>query len=175
MNWSTLIFEVIDMRSFSNLWFWIAVAVLWSTASHWVMGVPWDMVLRARRRGGSLQQDVEDLARIYSNRLLYIGRVSGTWLIALVSGGLAGLAVLGFWYGVQFCQAVFLLAFPMALVGLLSVRVAARIEAGNNHGDLLYRLLRWHRISVQAIGILAILVTSMWGMFQNLSASVLGN
>ena len=43
------VFELIDMRSFSNLWFWIALAVLWSSVSHWVLGVPWDMVMRARK------------------------------------------------------------------------------------------------------------------------------
>ncbi len=46
----TLIFDLIDMRSFSNLWYWIALAVTWSSTSHWVLGVPFDMVLRARRK-----------------------------------------------------------------------------------------------------------------------------
>lgn len=169
------IFEVIDMRSFSNLWFWIALAVMWSTASHWVIGVPWDLVLRARRKGGAQQQDVEDLARIYTRRLLFIGRVSGTWLMGLVAGSLSGLWVLGFWYGIQFCQAVFLLLAPMSLVALLSLRAARRIEAGEDTGEALYRRLRAHRFTTQAIGLTAIFFTAMWGMFQNLSASVLGN
>jgi hypothetical protein len=47
-----IVFEVIDMRSFSNLWYWIALAVLWSSTSHWVLGVPFDMIQRARRRAG---------------------------------------------------------------------------------------------------------------------------
>lgn len=175
MDLPRTIVETIDMRSFSNLWFWIALAVMWSTASHWVIGVPWDMVLRARRRGGALQQDVEDLTRIYTSRLLYIGRVSGTWLMGLIAGGLSALWVLGFVYGIQFCQAVFLLAMPMSLVGLMSLRAARRIEAGENTGEALYRRLRAHRFATQAIGLAAIFFTALWGMFQNLSASVLGN
>ncbi|MCX8227854.1 MAG: component of SufBCD complex, partial [Sulfitobacter sp.] len=75
------ILEVIDMRSFSNLWFWIALAVVWSTASHWVLGVPYDMVLRARRQGEQAQIDLEDMVRINVNRLLYITQVSGTWIL----------------------------------------------------------------------------------------------
>ena len=67
-----MIFEVIDMRSFSNLWFWIALAVVWSSASHWVLGVPFDMVHRARRHGGQAQIDLDDLARINANRLLHM-------------------------------------------------------------------------------------------------------
>ncbi len=174
MGTTSLIFEVIDMRSFSNLWFWIALAALWSTASHWVMGVPWDMVLRARRKGSSHQQDVEDLARIYANRMLYIGRTAGSWLIGLLAAMLTALLVLGFWYGLHLCQALFLMGLPMTLVGMLAMRVAVRIEAGQDRGEALYRLLRNHRMKVQGIGMLAILVTAMWGMYQNLNASVMG-
>ena len=61
MDLSQTIFELIDMRSFSNLWFWIALAVVWSSASHWVLGVPWDMALRAKRKGGQLAEDFETL------------------------------------------------------------------------------------------------------------------
>ena len=63
MDWYQTLFEMIDMRSFSNLWFWIALAVMWSTASHWVLGVPFDMVLRARRHGEEAQADLEDMVR----------------------------------------------------------------------------------------------------------------
>lgn len=175
LNLTGTIFSVIDMRSFSNLWFWIMLAVMWSTTSHWVLGVPWDMVVRARRKGGQLQTDVEDLARIYTTRLLYIGRVSGTALLVLGTGVLSALWMLGFWYGMQFAQAVFLLAMPMSVVGLVSVNAARAIEAGDNTGEALFRRLRSHRRLVQTIGIVSILVTAMWGMFQNMHMSVLGN
>ena len=72
LDWYKTIFEVIDMRSFSNLWFWIALAVLWSTVSHYVLGVPHDLVRRAHREGGQSLQDVETLAHIYVRRLLFI-------------------------------------------------------------------------------------------------------
>ena len=64
--------DVIDLRSFSNLWYWIALATLWSSVSHWVLGVPHDMIQRARREGGQAQSDVEDLVRININRLLHL-------------------------------------------------------------------------------------------------------
>ena len=82
------VFEVIDMRSFSNLWYWIALAVLWSSTSHWVLGVPYDMIQRARREGGQAQQDVEDLVRINTSRLLMIVDRSGAdRASALLSSG----------------------------------------------------------------------------------------
>ncbi len=64
------VFEVIDMRSFSNLWYWIGLAVIWSTVSHWVIGVPFDMVLRARLKGGQVANDLETLVQINCRRLV---------------------------------------------------------------------------------------------------------
>ncbi|MGH1425791.1 MAG: component of SufBCD complex [Pseudooceanicola sp.] len=174
MDLSDTIFEVIDMRSFSNLWFWISLAVVWSSVSHWVLGVPWDMVLRARRKGGQAAEDFEALLRINVNRLLYISEVSGLMLTSFVAFVLTTLAVMGFYYRVEFAQAVFLLAFPLSIVGLLSLRSAKRIHDSSATGDDLSRLLTRHRISTQIVGVVSVFVTAMWGMMQNLSIGVLG-
>ncbi len=162
------IFEIIDMRSFSNLWFWIALAVVWSTTSHWVLGVPYDMVLRARRNGGQDEIDLEDIVRINVNRLLYIGRVSGLWVLALLCFTLTSLALLAFWYDVEFAQAVFLLAFPMSFVGALSLSTARLIAEEQPRGELLRARLARHRLWTQVIGMVSIFVTAMFGMYQNL-------
>lgn len=174
MQWYQFVFELIDMRSFSNLWYWIALAVAWSSTSHWVLGVPFDMVIRARRKGGQSETDLEDMVRINVNRLLFIGRVSGIWLLALAAFCLTILALLGFWYGIEFAQAVLLLAFPMSIVGLMSFSTAKRIEAGENQGPSLHRRLTRHRMATQGIGIVSIFITAMWGMYQNMSISALG-
>ncbi|MGB8813392.1 MAG: component of SufBCD complex [Paracoccaceae bacterium] len=173
MKWYETVYELIDMRSFSNLWFWIGLAVLWSTASHWVLGIPYDMVIRARRHRGQAEEDVQTLARINVNRLLYIGRVSGLWLAGIAAFMLTGLILLGFVYRQEFAQAVFCLFFPMTLVGMLSLYTAQKIEAGENVGDPLYRRLTHHRMAVQAIGMVSILLTSLWGMWQNMTISPL--
>jgi hypothetical protein len=158
--------EVIDLRSFSNLWFWIALAVVWSTASHYILGVPYDMVSRARRNGGEAEQDLHDLVRINVNRLLYIAEAAGLWMMGIASFLLTALAILGFFYEIEFCQALFLLGFPLSLVFALSIRTAHRIREADGQG--LYRKLARHRIAVQAIGMVSIFVTAMWGMWQNL-------
>jgi hypothetical protein len=168
------IFEVIDMRSFSNLWYWIGLAVMWSTASHWVLGVPWDMAIRARRKGGRLEEDFEALVRIYTARLVHIAEVSGLMLTSLIPFLLTVLGVLGFYYRIEFAQAVFLMAFPMTLVWILSIRTAQKVRAADETGEELHRRLARHRISVQAIGIVSIFFTAMWGMLQNFSIGVLG-
>lgn len=174
MNWYQNLFELIDMRSFSNLWFWIALAVMWSTASHWVIGVPFDMVLRARRQGGQAEVDLEDLVRINVNRLLYIGQVSGLWLLGFGCFFLTMLALLGFVYGMEFAQALLLLAFPMSLVGLLSLSTARLIHDGGLSGEPLRRRMARHRTYVQIIGMVSIFVTAMWGMYQNIAVGPLG-
>ncbi|MFN3822753.1 MAG: component of SufBCD complex [Pseudorhodobacter sp.] len=162
------VFEVIDMRSFSNLWFWIALAVFWSTASHWVIGVPFDMVTRARKQGGQAMADLEAVVAINTRRLLYILQVSGLWLIGLAFFLLTMLLALGFVYGIEFAQALFLIFLPMTAVSALTLRAASRIERDRPEGADLCRRLTLHRVGVQAIGMLAIFVTAMWGMWQNL-------
>lgn len=175
MNLPIPLSELIDLRSFSNLWYWIALAVLWSTSSHWVIGVPFDSITRAKRNGGQAQADLEDLARINCGRILHIARMAGLWLIGFTGFALTTLAVLGFGYRVEFAQAVLLLLGPMALVGLLSIRTALRIEAGERQGEVLIRRLMRHRFVTQAIGILSIFVTAMWGMYWNMNVGVLGH
>jgi hypothetical protein len=167
------VFEVIDMRSFSNLWYWIALAVLWSSTSHWVLGVPHDMIQRARREGGQAQADLEDLVRINSGRLLYIFDQGALIIVALGCFWLTVLGTLAFYYDVEFAQAVFLLMFPMAFVVWLSVLACRRIRNGENSGEKLYRRLTIHRRWTQAIGVVAIFVTAMYGTWQNLSISIL--
>ena len=174
MDWYSTVFELIDMRSFSNLWFWIVLAVVWSSASHWVLGVPFDMVGRARRRGGKAAEDLTDLLRINTARLLYIAEEAGLWIIGGGTFFLTGFAVLGWVYGVEIAQALFLLAFPMSLVSLLSVRTARALREKDEDLDAVYKRLGRHRLIVQAIGMVSIFVTAMWGMYVNLSIGVLG-
>lgn len=174
MNWYTSILELIDLRSFSNLWYWIALAVVWSSASHWVMGVPFDMIQRARRTGGQAEKDFEDITRINVNRMLYIGRVSGLWILGFVCFALSSLAILGFLYNIEFAQAVFLLGFPMSLVGLLNLSTARLIEREEASGELMQKRLTRCRLYTQIIGMISIFVTSLWGMYQNLSIGALG-
>jgi hypothetical protein len=169
------VFELIDLRSFSNLWFWIALAVTWSTVSHWVLGVPWDMAIRARRgHGETAMTDFEDMVRINTGRLLYVADQSGTLMAGIAAFGLTSLALLGFVYGNEFSQALFLIAGPLTAVGLLSLRTARQIRARSLGGDALIARLARHRLAVQAIGMISIFITAMWGMYQNMAIGALG-
>jgi len=174
LDWYQTIFELIDMRSFSNLWFWIVLAVVWSTTSHYGLGVPFDMVLRAKRHGGQSEIDLEDLVRINSNRLLFIAQMSGLWIAGFACFFLTMLVMLGFVYGNEFAQAVVLLALPLSLVGLLSLSTAQLIRDENARGEQLRKRLLRHRLYSQIIGMISIFVTALWGMYQNLNVGPFG-
>ncbi len=168
-----LLSEMIDMRSFSNLWYWIVLAVAWSTASHWILGVPFDLVNRARKRGGQSYLDLETLVRINVARKLHVMDVAGLWVVGLVCFLLSTLAVLGFWFEIEIAQAVFLIAFPMSGVSLVSLRAAVKIQTQGLVGEDLMRQLSSCRFATQLIGVVSIFVTSLWGMYQNIQIGVI--
>lgn len=175
LDWYTTVFEVIDMRSFSNLWYWIGLAVLWSSVSHWVIGVPYDSILRARRNTPETAiDDLKTLTEVNTNRILYIAEVSGVWIGLFGSAFLTALGLIAFYYDVEFAQAVFLLTLPMAILGAMSVHTARKIRAKDAAGDDLIKLLLRHRFATQFLGVISIFVTAMYGMYQNMYTGPFG-
>jgi len=133
-----------------------------------------DLVLRARRNGEQALADLEDLARINVNRILYITQVSGIWIIGFNCFFMTMLFTLAIFYDFEFAQAVLLLAFPLSLVALLSVSTAQQIREDSGTGERLIKRLNRHRLYTQIIGMFSIFVTSMWGMYQNLYTGPFG-
>lgn len=174
MDWYSAVFELIDMRSFSNLWYWIALAAVWSQTSRYVLGVPYDLIQRAERQGGQAEADLEDLVRINSNRLLYVVATSGLWIVGLAAMLLTSMALIAFYYDVEFAQAVFLLGAPMMVVGALSLNTARVIRDRALAGKPLRRKLHRHRTATQFVGMIAIFITALWGMYQNMTIGALG-
>ena len=168
-----LAFEAIDLRSFSNLWFWIALAVLWATASHWIVGVPFDLVRRAATGEPQALSDMETLAQVHARRLTDIADAAGPVIVALLCFAITSMALAGLLYGLEFAQAVLLLLVPMTVVGAITLSAARRVPGLDvaDLGNLLHRTRR----TIQLVGILSIFVTSMWGMWVNLNVSVLGH
>ena len=142
---------------------------MWSTASFWVMGVPYDIVQRAAAQGGQAEIDLQDVVRVNVNRLTYIADVSGIWIVAFGTFFLTFLCLSGFVYGFQLAQAISLLVFPMSIVGLMSLRLARRLQAQALTGPALRKALTRHRLMIQLIGMVSIFITALWGMYQNLS------
>ena len=149
------------------------LAVSWSTASHYIIGIPFDLISRASRYGGQDEEDLRDLIRINARRLTYISETAGSWLVAVSAFLLTGFLVLGFWYRLEICQALFLIFAPMSLVFALSIGTARKLLEDDR--ETTYKRLKRHRLVIQIIGMISILITAMWGMYFNLSVGVLGS
>ena len=113
MDLRDAIFEMIDMRSFSNLWSWIGLAATWASAAYIIIGVPYSMLNRARRYGGQAEEDLASMVRLRVNRIVLVQGTAGAVAFGIGSFVLTALAMLGFVYDVEFCQAVFMLFLPL--------------------------------------------------------------
>lgn len=172
LDFLDLITEVIDLRSFSNLWYWIVLAILWSSMSHWTIGVPYHIVTRARRGDAQSHNDMMVLARMNAERITQFADTSGVLATGFGCFVLTGLAVVGWAYGVEFCQAIFLLLCPSMIVLAIGVWTSRRLRA-NDYGNVA-QILRQHRTVVQMLGVVFIFVTAFWGMYQNVNVGPLG-
>lgn len=172
MDFLDLVSEVIDLRSFSNLWYWIVLAVLWSGLSQWTLGVPYHIVARARRGDVEAHRDMVALARINGERILTQTENSAPLALGLATFIATALAVTGWIYGAEFAQALFLLLFPALIVGGLTVMTARRLRE-DGYTDVARRL-RLHRLYVQMLGVVFIFITAFWGMYMNIAVGPLG-
>lgn len=159
------IFDLIDTRAFSSLWYWILVAVVWSVVTRRVLEIPIDLALRAR---------TEPAAEVLTRELLTWRRMRpGTVWVVVVSCALTVLLVLGFGSGFEAAQAVAMLAVPVTAVQLLDMRAARRAQSAAD-GAALARVLLGHHVVVQVIAFASIGATALFGMVKVLRAHYLG-
>ncbi len=101
--------------------------------------------------------------------------MSGLPIIAFMFFFLSTLFGLGFFYGNEFCQAVFFLAAPLSLLAAINAYNCHRIGASElfNDSKKLYRLMSRYRLTVQVVGVIDVAVTSFWGIAINFSQTAL--
>lgn len=172
MDFFDLVTEVIDLRSFSNLWYWIVLAILWSSMSAWTIGVPYHLVTRTRRGDAQAEADMLILTRMNAERNILYAETSGTWAMGFSTFILTGLFIIGWVYSVEFCQAIFLLLCPSMIVIGLGVWTSKRLKADDYQH--VPQILRQHRTMVQMLGVVFIFITAFWGMYQNVNVGPLG-
>ena len=160
--------EVIGSRSFASIWYWIVYALMWTRATHWTLGVPYEDARNAIVLGGRHMVDFETQMEINMRKRVALYRAHPAILVALAAFLLATVFMLGFWFRIQFMQATFLLIFPLTIVSLLSVRLAVRLSERQLGGEELYRAYVWHRRAKQVIGGVAIFFAAFWGVSQTL-------
>lgn len=169
MDLIEIIPTLIDVRTFSNIWYWLAVMVTWATVSHWVIGVPFDMIYRARSQGGQAARDLEALVAINVRRLMTITGIPAQILAAMGAFFITAAAMLGFVYGLELAQGLFCLAFPLVFVGLVTLRACRRFAVDQPSGQALVMALFQLRFWIQLIAMTAIFCTALFGMYVTLS------
>lgn len=164
------ILAILDLHTFSNIWYWLAVAVTWAVVSHWVLGIPFDLIIRARRATPEAVDDLQILFDFHLRRFLMIEDLVGLPAIALSAFVLTWLAMVGFYYQVEMAQGVFLIGFPLTIVGAICQHACRRYQKNPPPREKLAAELLRLRIIIQLIAMIAIFVTAIYGMYYNLAA-----
>ena len=153
----------ISARSYTSAWYWIVTGVAWSLTCHVTLGVPYDMLVRAHKKGGESARDAEELARIHVRRVLafFGSSTSRIVAVAILCFLFAMLATFGFYYGYEIASAAFMLLAPLAIVQAMAVRLAFRIRRDGLDGEDLRNALVRRRFWNQVIGLFAITATAL--------------
>lgn len=164
--------QVIELTTFASVWYWLAVAVSWAAASNWLIGVPFDVLYRARKCAPQELADLEALVEIQVRRITMINDQAGVALTALLAFVLVMVGMIGFYYGLELAQGLFILGAPLSLVIAINMRLAHQLRAVPLAGRALVRRLFSVRFWTQVIATIAIFLTSMYGMYFNLQGMV---
>jgi hypothetical protein len=168
-----LLDDAISRRSFTSLWYWIAVAVFWILMTRQVMGLPLDMVLRAKSGGAALKA-LEDMAHLQAQRLMSYWSRGQTAISAAMAALVAMLSMLAFWYQIELAKALWFLLVPWLLIMALSLRMARQILHGAGHGDDLLKLAQHFRLYLQGIGVVFIFANILTAINHILAARGFG-
>jgi hypothetical protein len=154
-------YSLLETTSFLNIWYWIVTVIAWSMTAHWTMGVPYDAIRQADRKGGDFAEHCDLQAHINARRLIYYFDRGGPYFIGFVSFMLALIGGWGFFQGYELAQAIFVLAAPLLSTSVFTVRLAYRIREEALQGEALRKALKRRRLLNQGIGMLAIVVAAM--------------
>lgn len=153
-------FALFRFDSFFSVWYWVLTVAVWTLVCHRTLGVPYDMILRARRLP-EVAGRVDALAHAAAARLGGVRDRAGAPLAALAGFVLAAVAALGFATGLEAAQAAFALLFPLTLVWLSTMRLAMTVRRHGLRGPDLRRFLARRRLWNQIIAIVAILCAAV--------------
>lgn len=154
--------EAVSLRSFSTLWYWIALAAFWAHSLRAVMGLPHKMVARARLDEAGLDL-LEAAAQVQAHYRRAIWQRGQVWITALLGAALGALTVLAFAYGIELAAALWFIAVPALVFAGLDLRMARQILAQKGQGAALVQLIFRFNIYRQLIAMASILVTVCYG------------
>lgn len=152
-------FQTFAAASFQSIWYWVLHVVVWTLACYRTLGVPHDMLVRARRNP-EIAAKVDMLARLSSERIGGIQDAFGVPIAAAIGFLLAGFAALGFSTGIEAAQAAFALLLPFVIVSYSKLRLAMAVRRRGIEGTELVLALARRRVWHQFIAIFAMLAAA---------------
>jgi hypothetical protein len=154
------LYQSFAAAGFQSVWYWVLHVVVWTVACYRTLGVPHDMLLRARRMP-EIADRVNTLAHLSSERMGGIYDGAGVPLAAAAGFLLATVAALGFVNGLEVAQAALMILLPLALIGYSKLRLALYIRRSRIRGARLVVLLARRRFGHQLLAILAMLAATV--------------
>jgi hypothetical protein len=150
------LFETFAGASFQSVWYWVLHVVVWTLACYRTLGVPHDMLIRARRLP-EIGERVDVLAALACERVGGVYDLFGVPIAAASAFILTTVFVFGFWNGIEVAQAAFALLLPLAVIGYSKLRLALAVRHHAMSGPKLVLALARRRIWHQFIAVLAML------------------
>jgi hypothetical protein len=153
------LFQFFAAASFQSLWYWVLHVVIWTLACYRTLGVPHDMLIRARRHPDAAEK-VDVLARLSSERIGGIHDRLGVPLAALAGFLLAGVFALGFLSDIETAQAAFAIMLPLAVISYSKLKLALWVRRKGIAGPELVLALARRRIWHQFFAVMAMLAAA---------------
>jgi hypothetical protein len=150
------LFQFFAAASFQSLWYWVLHVVIWTLACYRTLGVPHDMLLRARRMP-DVAERVDLLAHLACERVGGIYDALGVPLAALAGFLLAGVFALGFLTGIEAAQAAFAIMLPLTVIVYSKLRLALAVRRQRIAGPALVLALARRRVWHQFFAVVAML------------------
>ncbi|KQI72488.1 hypothetical protein AN191_05525 [Loktanella sp. 5RATIMAR09] len=170
MESTIALLRLLDFQTFDSLWYWMAVMVTYAVASNWLLGVPFDVLFRARKLANPHLADLETLVDVNVRRIVEINAYLGVAITIMVAFSLSVLVVLSLFYGVELAQGLLALAAPLTLIMVMNMRLAHQLDAAPLQGrELVDRLFRV-RLWTQIVSMIALFFTAMYGMYVVISS-----
>lgn len=151
--------RIIASAGFDSIWYWVLHVVVWTLVCARTLGVPQDMLIRARREP-AVAGRVELLAGVGAERIAAVHDLAGVPIAAAAGFVLAALAALGFLTGLESAQAIFMLLAPLAAIGYSNLRLALFLHGRRVAHPRLVLMLVHRRFWHQTIAVVAMLATA---------------
>ncbi len=157
--------DILMTNSMVDPWYWLLVAILWIRAIQWTLGIPNDVMRAAQNGDVQARKDALSLMDMHIRSVTRDFHHFGVVLVLMTCFVLASFATLGFWNDVTMLQGVFLITFPMVLIGGMDIRLAMRLQKQPVDWNGLCRIYRRQRWFKLVLALLFLMTSMLWAVF----------